>query len=114
MSSPIKKQRKLTVKSNKKQTIIKENQCDKIELVIDESEETGDGLILTTNNNNFNLLTLPINDESMIRFSPTNKSNSKRNSLSNYHQRLNISNILKNGGQDTIDEEDNIILSRLI
>lgn len=50
-----------------------------------------------------------VNEESMIKFSP---SKSKRNSLSH---KLNISNIVIRPGQDTlIDEEDHAILSRLI
>lgn len=54
-----------------------------------------------------------INEESMIRFSPRN---SKRNSFSICNPKLNISNIIKNGGgQDTLlDDEDHLLITRLI
>eukprot|EP00347_Sterkiella_histriomuscorum_P008894 403343337 len=81
-----------------------------IEHQISEDEET---FYREVQNNHFNQnLGCQNNDESILKFSPNQTS--KRNSMANY-KRLDISNILKNQGSDTIiDEEDNLILGRLI
>ncbi|CDW80029.1 UNKNOWN [Stylonychia lemnae] len=104
---------KQSIKSSKKRNNPKHYNKKSLQIVeidVEENEEeyTAKQLLQP---NHFAMNLAAINDESLIRFSPSH--HSKRNSLSNYH-RLNISNILKNGGQDTIDEEDHIILSRLI
>ena len=54
-----------------------------------------------------------MNEESLLKFSPSKTARSNRYSLA-YGQKLNLSNIAKINAPDTIDEEDHIILSRLI
>jgi len=55
-----------------------------------------------------------INEESLLKFSPSKTARSNRYSLA-YGQKLNLSNIAKiNAPDHTTDEEDHIVLSRLI